>query len=100
MCIDMPKTLFTCWHPQVFVPGEGLASEVAAAAGMLTLSADLLFTERTIEQVPFSPHTAPMHLCFPMLSVGQCSSPRYRTSAAPGRSWWECLVARADRDRL
>ena len=36
---------------QVFVPGEGLTSEVAAAAGMLTLSADLLFTERTVEQV-------------------------------------------------
>ena len=33
------------------MPGEGLASEVAAAAGMLTLSADLIFTERTVEQV-------------------------------------------------
>ena len=40
-----------CGPVQVFVPGEALSSEVSAAAGMILASADLLFTERTIDQV-------------------------------------------------
>ncbi len=36
---------------QVFVPGEGCSEEVMASAGMCIASADLLFSESTVEQV-------------------------------------------------
>jgi hypothetical protein len=50
----MPVTHVSCGRAwpllQVFVPGEALSAEVSAAAGMVLASADLLFTERTLEQ--------------------------------------------------
>ena len=39
---------------QVFVPGEGCSEEVMASAGMCIASADLLFSESTVEQVAIS----------------------------------------------